>query len=139
MTTTVIAEPRVNLWFPDIGMTPRTCQFRYEPRDPYAVTLTVNNDQGVLGTWTFDRTLLADGLTGHAGQGDVRIWPVGDSDSPTLAMVLASFGGTVHLYAPLEPIAVFVDSMHKVVAPGTEYTQDDVDAELESLLRDADD
>jgi len=139
MTTTVIAEPPLNLWLPGIGLAPRTGRFRYEPDDPYAVTLTVDDDKGHLGTWTFDRSLLADGLVGHAGLGDVRIWPATGTGESILALALCSFGRTVHLYASLDSVAAFVDAVNKVVAPGTEHMCGDVDAELESLLRDADD
>src|SRR4051794_32623660 len=101
MSTTVTAEPVARVWQPRIGMGRTTCLLRYEPDDPFAVTLTANWAGGRSTTWTFDRSLLADGAVGRAGLLDVRVWRVGASAEPLVAFALQAPFGTVHLYVPL--------------------------------------
>ncbi|MHC3469400.1 SsgA family sporulation/cell division regulator [Streptomyces sp. 7R007] len=54
------------------------CELSYDVRDPYAVTLILDSEGEHPVRWVFSRELLADGLTGRAGEGDVAVWPEGD-------------------------------------------------------------
>jgi hypothetical protein len=137
MRTTVTAEPVVQLWQPRLGMRSTTCRLRYEPGDPYAVTLTARWAEARSTTWTFARSLLADGCAGQAGVCDVRIWRVTSGAKPQVAFALKAPYGTVHLYAPLAEVTAFVDGMHDAVPPGPEHLLGDLDAELAALLGDA--
>jgi len=137
MSTSVVAEPVVTTWHPQHGMSRTTCRLRYEPSDPYAVTVGATRADGRLATWTFARSLLADGAAGHAGIGDVRIWRV-TSDDSRVAMALCGPSGTAHLYAPLGEVVAFLSATNHAVTPGTEHLVHDVDAELEALLDDTD-
>jgi hypothetical protein len=132
---TVTAEPAAKRWEPDQGMTAATCRLRYEPTDPYAVTLGATHADGRPSTWTFARSLLADGAAGSAGIGDVRIWRVTSNDG-LVAFSLSDPTGPVHLYVPLGPLAAFLAATNHAVAPGTEHLVGDLDAELAALLDD---
>ena len=135
MSTTVCAEPVVTTWHPQHGLLTTTCRLRYEPSEPYAVSVAAPCADGRPGTWTFARSLLAEGTAGRAGIGDVRIWRV-TSDDSLVAMALSGPGGTAHLYAPLSAVASFLAATDEAVAPGTEHLVLDIDSELAALLGD---
>jgi hypothetical protein len=138
MRTTVTAEPVVNLWLPRFGMTPVKCRLQYHPADPYAVTLTLDHGDGRTTTWTFARSLLADGVNDKAGDGDVRIWRVTSSNVPTVALALTSARALVHLYADLGAMSDFVTATYTSVPPGAEPGFVDLDGAIAALLRDDD-
>jgi hypothetical protein len=53
---------------------------RYNSADPLAVCIDFPPEVSLDGegvTWAFGRALLAEGLDGPAGSGDVHIWPCG--------------------------------------------------------------
>lgn len=50
--------------------------FIYNASDPLFVTLRFTTD----AVWTFSRDVLADGVHGHAGHGDVRVARVSDDE-----------------------------------------------------------
>lgn len=133
MTTAVTAEPLVQRWRPRLGMSLAKCRFSYHLADPYAVTVETTSDSR---SWTFARSLLAEGAAGQAGIGDVRIWRVRGSDEPQVAMLLGGGRGTLHLYAPLASVRSFLAATERAVALGQEHQPDDLDAELEELLGD---
>ncbi|MER6671888.1 SsgA family sporulation/cell division regulator [Streptomyces sp. NPDC000983] len=59
---------------------PATATLRYGAADPLAVYIDFPAEVSLDGegvTWTFARSLLADGLRSAAGAGDVHIWPCG--------------------------------------------------------------
>jgi hypothetical protein len=138
MSTAVTAEPVVMAWHPLRGMLRATCRLRYEPSDPYAVTVGASRADGRPTSWTFARSLLADGAAGRAGIGDVRIWRVTTNDS-LVAMALSGQSGTTHLYAPVRAVEAFLDATYLAVPAGTEHLALDVDRQLEELLGQADD
>lgn len=133
MTATVTAEQLVQRWRPRQGMSLAKCRFSYHLSDPYAVTVETTSDSR---SWTFARSLLAEGAAGHAGVGDVRIWRVQSSSQPLVAMLLGSDRGTLHLYVALPAVTSFVAATHRAVPPGEEHLPDDLDAELAELLTD---
>ena len=70
-------------------------EFRYDPADPLAVQVATLYGGGDEVVWVFSRDLLDQGLRGHAGLGDVRLWP----SQGQLVMVLESPAGrAVFLY-----------------------------------------
>src|SRR5690242_6798134 len=103
MSTAVCTEPEVRAWHPGHGLLTTTCRLRYEPSDPYAVTVGATRADGRQATWTFARSLLAEGTAGRAGLRDVRIWRVSSDDS-LVAMALTGPSGTALLYAPLREV-----------------------------------
>jgi len=135
MRASVSAAPMVDRWLPGVGMTPARCRLRYEPSDPYAVHLTLVGENGDRMDWTFARSLLSEGITGHAGVGDVRIWRVRGSRRAIIALVLRHGTTSVHVYAARRPIKEFVEAVLTAVPAGDEAGHADIDAELDALLR----
>lgn len=104
----------------------------YSAQDPYAVRLVVNDPRGPV-QWNFGRALLAAGLTGTAGDGDVRIWPSED-ETDVLCILLSSPSGSAVLRLPVPPVRRFLEASFDIVPTGSETSHIDFDAELDALL-----
>src|SRR3954468_14910985 len=50
-------------------------ELRYDPSDPFAVSLAIGVDCGEPVVWTFARDLLSSGVSAPAGEGDITIEP----------------------------------------------------------------
>src|SRR4051795_1247742 len=50
-------------------------ELRYDPSDPFAVSLAIGVDCGEPVVWTFARDLLAAGVNSPTGEGDITIEP----------------------------------------------------------------
>ena len=74
-SVTVSAELGLSLVVPDHGSVPLVASLYYNAEDPYAIRMAfhVGTDEPV--EWIFARDLLAVGLEGPAGEGDVQVWP----------------------------------------------------------------
>lgn len=79
----------------------------YTTKDPLAVTLTFPPPAAERAptTWVFARDLLASGLQGQAGEGDVVIRPVGHH---RVLVALTSPGGRVWGELERAPVEAFV-------------------------------
>jgi hypothetical protein len=110
---------------------------RYDRDDPYAVHLSFPTSPGRDPIeWIFARSLVSDGLTVPAGDGDVRIWPSPDELTGPVYVELCSPSGRA-LFAVSRPVlADFVARCHTLVPPGSEADYLDLDAELDMLLHD---
>ncbi|MGW3183748.1 SsgA family sporulation/cell division regulator [Kitasatospora sp. NPDC001119] len=78
-------------------------------------------------TWHVARDLVADGLTGPAGTGDVRIWSdphelFGSNDDRRVHLSLDSPQGHADLTIPWSDLEEFITATRKIVAPGREHT-----------------
>ncbi len=105
----------------------------YDAADPYSVQMS-------LGTgldddrWELARTTLLEGITGVAGVGDARLWPIVNDAGRSLVVV--------HLRAPHELVVElrttqlhrFLDRTLAVVPLGTEGAWLDVDGAIDQLL-----
>ncbi|MCF3136420.1 MULTISPECIES: SsgA family sporulation/cell division regulator [Streptomyces] len=109
----------------------------YDADDPFAVTAVFAHDGHVLARWRLDRQLLADGLRGPVGVGDVRLRPVSTGMWQELRLEFLGDarpdGGrhhaVVHAWAPA--VAAFLRESREVVAPGREEVRvDDLLAEI---------
>jgi hypothetical protein len=110
---------------------------RYDRDDPYAVHLSFLTPSGRDPIeWIFARSLAADGLTGPAGDGDVRIRPTPHDLTGPVYVELRSPSGRALLAVPRPVLAEFVDRCHEVVPPGDEADYIDLDVELDLLLHD---
>lgn len=96
--------------------------FTYDPRDPYAMKLTVAS-AGVFVEWVFARDLLRDGLDTVAGQGDVALFP----DSGAVVIELHSIEGSFRLECARQGVQRFVADMYETVPEGSESDNVDVD------------
>ena len=139
-STTVSAELGLQLVVPQEGIVPLVASLYYAKDDPYAVSLAfhVGLDEPV--EWTFGRELLAIGVEGVAGLGDVRIWQSAESSSGLVAVLnieLSSPYGQATFEAPVAEVADFLDRTYQIVPAGQESEHIDFEAGLTELLREA--
>ncbi|MEU2421397.1 SsgA family sporulation/cell division regulator [Streptomyces sp. NPDC007851] len=113
---------------------PLCMRLRYERADPYVVRAAffIHSDEPV--EWVLGRDLLADGLNGYAGHGDVRIWSAADRGDPAMYIALGSRAGTALVEIPVHDVKTFVEGTEALVPRGTESGRIDWDAELAYLL-----
>ena len=84
--------------------------------------------------WIFARDLLAVGIEGPAGEGDVQVWPSDQYGRELLNLALSSPFGEAHFEAPRSSTAAFLSRTYELIAPGAESEFIDVDSELDELL-----
>ncbi|MFJ8098061.1 SsgA family sporulation/cell division regulator [Streptomyces griseofuscus] len=113
---------------------PLCMRLRYEPSDPYVVLAVffTHSDEPV--EWVLGRDLLADGLKGSAGHGDVRIWSAVGRGDAAMYLALGSRMGTALLEVHVRDVKTFLESTEALVPRGTESGRIDWDAELAYLL-----
>ncbi|MEU8910321.1 SsgA family sporulation/cell division regulator [Streptomyces mirabilis] len=108
---------------------------QYEPSDPNAVraAFTVVGSEGTV-EWIIGRDLLADGLEGPVGEGDIRVWPAEKRDVSDLYILLNPPAGTALLKAAAQEIKAFLQEAEVVVPRGAEPGRIDLDALLAHLI-----
>jgi hypothetical protein len=133
-SVTVSAELGLSLVVPEHGAVPLVASIDYRADDPYAVKMAfdVGTDEPV--EWIFARELLAAGLDGPAGEGDVQVWPEDTEGSDILNLALSSPFGEARFAAPMPEMAEFLNSTYQIIPAGSESDFIDVDAELDELL-----
>jgi hypothetical protein len=131
-SVTVSAELGLSLVVPEHGAVPLVASLSYCADDPYAIKMAfhVGTDEPV--EWIFARELLAAGLEGPAGEGDVQAWPEDYDD--VLNLALSSPFGEAHFEAPQSATAEFLRSTYDIIPAGEESAFIDVDSELDELL-----
>ncbi|AIR96567.1 SsgA family sporulation/cell division regulator [Streptomyces glaucescens] len=109
----------------------------YDAEDPFAVSAVFSHDGRVLARWRLDREMLADGLRGPVGVGDVRMRPESTDRWEELRLDFfgdpRSDGGHHHaaVFAWAPAIASFLEETYAVVPPGREQVRlDDFLAEV---------
>ncbi|MFH8735897.1 SsgA family sporulation/cell division regulator [Streptomyces sp. NPDC017964] len=107
---------------------------RYETTDPYVVRATFFTDTDEPVEWVLGRDLLADGLRGSAGCGDVRVWSAVGRGDQAMYIVLGSPAGTALLEVPVEDVKSFLENTEAVVPRGAESGHIDWDLELANLF-----
>lgn len=100
-------------------------ELSYDPGDPYVVKLTFL-DQDVC--WEFARSVLAEGVEGHAGLGDVRAWP----SLGYVHLRLANDGEMVTLELRRRWVESFLGDSYRLVPLGRERV--DVDSVIGQIL-----
>jgi hypothetical protein len=111
---------------------PASARFCYDTSDPYEVRVVFHAGLGELAEWVFARSLLAQGLEGAAGAGDVRVWP--SAGGRVTVIELSSPYGTARFEAPGAGIARFLARSYKLVPDGTEPARADLDAGIAAIL-----
>jgi hypothetical protein len=107
----------------------------YSHADPYAVRVAFHTGGSETVEWTFARSLLTDGVTQPAGDGDVQVWPANDTTgNPMVCLSLSSPSGRALFEAPLTRVVEFLTETYALVPTGSESDFVDVDAELSTLL-----
>lgn len=125
---------RARLITPDYEEVQVRATLRYTPADPLAVHIDFpvgasTDDTAV--TWTFARTLLAEGLTTPAGIGDVHLWPCGPAHT---VVELHSPHGMAMIRFDTPSLRRFLNRSYAVVALGGEDLEPALDDGLASLL-----
>lgn len=111
-------------------------RLRYEPSDPYlvhAAFFTADSDDEPV-EWVLGRDLLADGLKGCAGEGDVRIWSAVGHGDLAMYIALRSSAGTALLEVPVQDLKTFLQNTETLVPQGAESRCIEWDTELANLL-----
>ncbi|MER7693251.1 SsgA family sporulation/cell division regulator [Streptomyces sp. NPDC097610] len=107
---------------------------RYEPADPYVVRAVFFTDADEPAEWVLGRDLLADGLRGSAGCGDIRIWPAVGRGDQAMYLVLGSPAGTALLEVPVQDVRTFLENTEALVPRGAESGHIDWNLELPNLF-----
>jgi Streptomyces sporulation and cell division protein, SsgA len=133
-SATVSAELGLSLVVADHGPVPLMASMYYSAKDPYAIRMAfhVGTDEPV--EWIFARDLLAAGLEGPTGAGDVQIWPADEDGCEVFNIALCSPFGQAHFEAPITATADFLKRTFEVIAAGQESEFVNLDSELEELL-----
>ncbi|MGV9562515.1 SsgA family sporulation/cell division regulator [Streptomyces sp. NPDC003480] len=116
---------------------PLSMRLRYEPTDPYVVRACFFTDTDEPVEWILGRDLLADGLKGSAGEGDIRIWSAVGRGDREMYIALGSSAGTALLEVPVRDVMTFLEDTEALVPQGTESGHIDWDTELANLLPDS--
>lgn len=136
--STVIEQPveaRLVAAAPRMPNIPAT--LRYDRSDPFAVRMAFPAPatlEGVEVCWTFARELLAAGLHGPEGHGDVRVRPYG-YDRTVLEFHASE--GTAIVHVRSVEVRRFLEATSALVPDGQEHLQLDLDHGLAELMRDA--
>jgi hypothetical protein len=113
---------------------PVPATLRYVSQDPLAVHIDfppeVSLEEGGV-TWTFARSLLAEGLQAPAGSGDVQIWPCGRART---VVEFHSPYGLALLQFDSAALHRFLLRTYAVVGAGREDVGDAVDRGLSALF-----
>jgi len=133
-SSTVSAELGLRLVVPQQTIVPLMASLFYSREDPYAIRIAfhVGLDEPV--EWIFARDLLARGIEGREGLGDVQVWPSDDSGLGVLNLALSSPFGEAHFEAPRTATAEFLHRTYAMIARGREHEFLDLDTELDDLL-----
>jgi Streptomyces sporulation and cell division protein, SsgA len=133
-SATVSAELGLSLVVPEHGAVPLVASLCFSADDPYAIRMAfhVGADEPV--EWIFARDLLAAGLEGPAGEGDVQVWPSLEGCEEVLNLALSSPFGEAHFEAPRSVTSAFLARTYDMIAVGRESEFLDVDTELDELL-----
>lgn len=118
------------------GPTPVEAELRYDPLDPYAVSVTFLVE-GTTVDWTFGRDLLMAGVHEPVGEGDVQVSPSMDPDGRAAVMLtLHSPTGHALVKARSRDVLDFLVRSTRAVWPGTESEYVDPDAAIAALVGD---
>ncbi|MGD9486228.1 SsgA family sporulation/cell division regulator [Streptomyces sp. TRM70308] len=138
MHTTIERELDMTLVHPPDRRFPVPTRLRYRTDDPFAVHVDFHLDAARPVHWTFARDLLVEGVFRPCGDADVRVWPAGARDAPAarrvVCVALSSPEGDALLEAPAGPLAAWVERTLRLVPPGEECADADLEAALGALL-----
>jgi hypothetical protein len=109
--------------------------FEYDSRDPFAVWITFGSGAASI-RWAMARSLLAQGLTDPAGDGDLRLRPSLDQDgSGVVVFEFHSPDGRFVARASTRELYRFLTRTLAMVPFGSESDHFDVDGIISDLMR----
>ena len=139
MSSTVTIELELRCVVPKQPVPPIPASLLYSREDPYAIRLAFHVGQDKPIEWTFARDLLAMGIAGYDGIGDVRVWPSavteGGAPGSVLNIELYSQFGQTHFEAPVKEISDFLHRTWQIVPTGEESDHLNFEPQLTDLLR----
>ncbi|WP_399083507.1 SsgA family sporulation/cell division regulator [Streptomyces sp. BBFR2] len=107
---------------------------RYHPGDPLAVRMSFPPEislDGAAVDWAFARELLAEGVHGAAGRGDVRVRPAGPERT---VMEFHADEGVAMVQLRTADVRRFLARSYAAVPAGQEPAHLDVDRDLAALF-----
>jgi hypothetical protein len=128
----IAAELTVLLVQPGGLPLPLEAGIRYEPDDPFAVTIDFRTGPDSMVTWTFARDLLRAGLDAPSGEGDVQVWPARLGRGP-VSLEVSSPSGHALFELPRREVLAFLERAYSAVPLDAESQHFDVDAFLSTL------
>ncbi len=133
-SATVSAEVGLSLVVPEHGAVPLAASLYYRADDPFAIRMAFHVGSAEPVEWIFARDLLAVGMQGSAGEGDVQVWPSDKRGAAVLNLALSSPSGEAHFEVPLSETAAFLQRTFDLITAGGEAGYMDLDGELDELL-----
>jgi hypothetical protein len=110
-----------------------TVTFRYDPRDPFAVTLLIPVKRDGFVKWVLARELLNDGRLGVEGPGgDVTVSPAASPGEVVIDLLSPS--GHAAVWVADEDVTQFLTATYQLVPAGTEADRINWARELPDLL-----
>ncbi len=117
------------------GTIPVDAELRYAAADPFAVEALFDTGDTEWVRWVFARDLLAGGLVGSAGEGDVCVAPAQDEVGRRVVHVqLSSPEGLAVLEAPAQTLGEFLAKTYDLVPAGLEGEHMQIDDTVDALL-----
>jgi hypothetical protein len=112
-------------------------ELRYDPADPFAVSMAIGVECGDPVIWTFARDLLSAGISQASGEGDITIEPDFasdlDSDDRQTRITLAT-DCLATMLTSTNAVVEFLVETFTIVPTGSELDRIDWDAEISALL-----
>jgi hypothetical protein len=137
-SSTVSAEVGLRLIVSRDTVVPLMASLFYSGGDPYAIRIVFHTGLDEPVEWVFARDLLADGISGRTGLGDVQVWPSAAEPGigrDMLNIGLSSPSGQAHFAAPAEEITNFLARTYRIVKADEEDKWVGIESELNDLLR----
>jgi hypothetical protein len=98
-----------------------SCEFSYDVKDPYAVTVIFDAAWKSPVRWVFSRELLTDGVTSRVGEGDVAVWPEKNEDGDmALWLQVGHMSCTAVVELPIKLISKWLARTYALVPRGSE-------------------
>jgi hypothetical protein len=111
-------------------------ELRYDPSDPFAVSLAIGVECGDPVVWTFARDLLSAGVTAPSGEGDITIEPAGNDfgDEERALRITLATDCLATMLVSMDRVVEFLVETYALVPTGAELDRVDLDAEIAALL-----
>jgi len=109
-------------------------ELRYDPADPFAVSLVIGDDPDAVVVWTFARELLQAGVAAPAGGGDITIEPAADRSGRAMIRITLATDCVATMLLARDGAVEFLVESYSLVPSGCELDRIDLDAEIAALL-----
>jgi hypothetical protein len=109
-------------------------ELRYDPADPFAVSLVIGADCPDAVTWVFARDLLSDGLNSPSGTGDITVEPGGLRLGRPVLRITLSTDSVATMLLSTDAAMEFLMESFVLVPSGSEADHIDFDSEISALL-----